>query len=71
MMDSTPEKLRPPFLRLLCSSFLLAASGCGDDTVRGAGSIDIPKASMKSYIPTKEAPIGKLKPAPIHDAPPE
>ncbi len=33
---------------LLCVIFsLVAVSGCGDDTVRGAGSIDVPRPVRK------------------------
>ena len=49
------------------AAVLIACLGCGDDSVRGAGSIDIPRSALKSYIPAKKpaAPTKVEKPAPV------
>lgn len=45
-------------LALLASACLVPAIGCGgDDTVRGAGSIDIPEENLKVPV----TPKGKKK----------
>jgi hypothetical protein len=53
------RKARPRFsvsLTLGVSAIvsLVAAAGCGDDTVRGAGSIDVPRPARKAF-PDKAA----------------
>ena len=56
-MKSMPRTTRDPFRLLLCAPLLLASLGCDvDDTVRGAGSIDVPKEALKYQPPTK--PVG-------------
>lgn len=47
---------RHAFRLLLCASSLMVLPGCDvDDTVRGAGSIDVPKEALKYQPPTKAA----------------
>lgn len=41
---------------LLLGTALVLACGCGRDAGRSAGSIDIPKASLKAFDPSKKAP---------------
>lgn len=44
---------------LLFCLLVISPAGCDrDDTVRGAGSIDIPKESLKYQVPTKATPAG-------------
>ena len=47
---------------LLVIVALALGSGCDQDSVRGAGSIDIPKGSLQRYSYSKKTP------APKHDA---
>ena len=54
-----PSRSRSRCVWLLTCAFLAGAAGCQrDDTVRGAGSIDIPKESLK-YHPTAKATTSK------------
>ena len=55
MSDFSSSRLLRWVMFLLCSA-IVAISGCGDGTVRGAGSIDVPKSSRKSYVPPKFLP---------------
>ncbi|WP_435018973.1 hypothetical protein TA3x_000965 [Tundrisphaera sp. TA3] len=43
---------------MLTLSLLVGGSGCGDGTVRGAGSIDLPESSLKKFPTSKPAPRG-------------
>ncbi|MHC5537046.1 hypothetical protein ACYOEI_02270 [Singulisphaera rosea] len=42
--------------RMVLLGSLVLACGCGEDSGRVAGSIDIPKASLKSFDASKKAP---------------
>ena len=55
-MKSDVRTIRHAFRLLLCAPFLLVSVGCEvDDTVRGAGSIDVPKEALKYQPPAKAA----------------
>ena len=61
-----------PVQRIVCSmkillvASLVFTSGCDDESVRGAGSIDIPKESLKRYDYSKPTPARRDKPTRNH-----
>jgi hypothetical protein len=49
-MSPNSRRIAHRLLFLICIVGLALAIGCnGDDTVRGEGSIDLPKSALKSY----------------------
>lgn len=53
-MRSNARAIRRIFRLLLCAPWLLVSFGCEvDDTVRGAGSIEVPREALKYQTPEK------------------
>jgi hypothetical protein len=63
-MKFSVKRVRLQMLVLLCVSIIFGF-GCDDGTVRGAGSIDVPKDKLKTYPRGKVSPARKDNPSAV------